>query len=324
MSHEGLTKPSQDLEGRVAAWLASEADAEVPDWLLVSVSEITRGQPQERRLGSRLTGGIARLVPWMGAGTGQRLDMMGALRLVGAAVIVVAISLGTALGIPAVFRSLSAPGPGSPAEAAHATELFEVTLDGDAIPEDLAGVLFFRKVYPTDQEVAYGPGFVPPNTFVRYVESGELAIRPRSDVQVIRAGGSWTDAEVVAADEEALLLPGDTFVMQDVPFEAFGSEALGSMTTPGEDARVVGFAIRESSRCCSMTHSGMQSPWYHTLVKGVEALRGEPVTLALLRWDVPAGAVLPPLEDGLLALRVVDVGTDHGDRRARRAIVRRT
>ena len=184
MSDEGLTTPSDDLEERVSAWLASEAAAEVPDWLLVSVSEITRDQPQERPFASRLAGRIARLAPWMGAGTGRRLDTMGALRLVGAAVIVVAIGLGTALGVPVVFRSDSPPGPGAPAEAARATELFEVTLDGDAIPEELAGVLFFRKIYATDQDVSYGPGFVPPNTFVRYVESGELAIRPRSPVQV--------------------------------------------------------------------------------------------------------------------------------------------
>jgi hypothetical protein len=237
---------------------------------------------------------------------------MGALRLFGTAVIVVAIGLGAALGVPVVFRSESPPGPGAPAEATRATELFEVTLDGDAIPEELAGVLFFRKIYPTDQDISYGPGFVPPNTFVRYVESGELAIRPRSSVQVIRAGRSWAQAAVIAADEEAVLVPGDTFVMDDVPYEAFGSEALGTMSTPGEDARVVGFAIRESSRCCSMSHAGMRSPWYHSLVQGVQDLRGEPVTLGVIRWDVPAGAELPPLEDDRLALRAVDVGTITG------------
>ena len=116
----------------------------------------------------------------------------------------------------------------------------------------------------------------------------------------------------MAADEETVLVPGDTFVMHDVPYGAFGSEALGTMSTPGEDVRVVGFAIRESSRCCSMSHSGMRSPWYHTLVQGVQELRGEPVTLGVVRWDVPAGAELPPLEDDLLALRAVDVGTITG------------
>ncbi len=92
-----------------------------------------------------------------------------------------------------------------------------MTLDRDAIPEDLAGILFFRKIYPTDQTISFGRGFVPPNTFVRNVESGTLAITPRSAVQVIRAGTTWADAEVVAAGKEALVGPGDTFVMQDMP-----------------------------------------------------------------------------------------------------------
>ena len=142
----------------------------------------------------------------------------------------VAIGIGAVLGIRVSFRSTPVTAPGTPADVAQATELLEVTLDGDAIPQDLAGILFFRKVYPTDQEIAYGRGFVPPNTFVRYVESGELAIRPRSDVQVIRAGTTWAEAEIVGAGEEAVVGPGDTFVMQDIPFDAYGSEALGTMS----------------------------------------------------------------------------------------------
>ena len=235
-----------------------------------------------------------------------------ASRVALAAVVVVAVALGSVVAIPLVFRPAPAPAPGVQAALAQPETLVELTLDGDAIPEDLAGILFFRKVYPTDLDIAFGRGFVPPNTFVRYVESGTLAITPRSAVQVIRAGSTWAEAEIVAAGKETLVGPGDTFVMQDVPFDLLGSEALGTMSTPGEDARVVGFAIRESSRCCAMTHAGMQSPWYHTLLQGIEGLRGRPVSLRITRWDVPSGADLPPLQDGTLALRAVDVGTISG------------
>jgi hypothetical protein len=131
-------------------------------------------------------------------------------------------------------------------------------------------------------------------------------------VQVIRAGTSWAEAEIVEAGDDVVVGPGDAFVMQGVPLEAYGSEALGTMTTPGDDARVVGFAIRESSRCCSMTHAGMQSPWYHTLLQGVQELRGTPVRLRIARWDVPPGADLPPVDDAVLALRAVDAGTISG------------
>ena len=312
MSKMGPTIPLEVLEGRVAAWLESEPGVEFPDWLLTSVFEVTRHEPQQRRLGQRL----ARLAGWLarGPGTagGRRTDRLSALRVVTAAVFVVAIGIGAMLGIRASFRSTPVTAPGTQADVAQATGLLEVTLDADAIPEDLAGVLFFRKVYPTDHDVAYGRGFVPPNTFARYVESGELAIRPRSEVQVIRAGTTWAEAETVEAGEEAVVGPGDAFVMQDIPFDAYGSEALGTMTTPGDDARVVGFAIRESSRCCSMTHAGMQSPWYHTLLQGVQELRGAPVSLRIARWDVPAGADLPPVDDGALTLRAVDAGIISG------------
>jgi hypothetical protein len=64
----------------------------------------------------------------------------------------------------------------TPDQEATPTELVSVTLDENAIPEQLAGILFFRKIYPTDATIAYSPGFIPPNTFTRYVESGELAI----------------------------------------------------------------------------------------------------------------------------------------------------
>jgi hypothetical protein len=147
---------------------------------------------------------------------------------------------------------------------------------------------------------------------VRHVEDGELAIRPRSEVRIIRAGSGWSAAEVVGAGEEAVVGPGDTFVMEDIPWDEYGSEALGEMWTPGADARVVGFAIRESSRCCAMTHAGMRSPWYHTLAHGVDALRGSPVTLRLSRWEVAPGAELPLPDAGALLLRAVDEGSISG------------
>lgn len=193
-------------------------------------------------------------------------------------------------------------------QVASPTELLSITLDESAIPEQLAGVLFFRKIYPTDADIAYSPGFIPPNTFARYVESGELGIRPLSETRVVRAGSAWANAELVPAGDETVVGAGDTFVMQDVPWDEHGPQALGEMWTPGEDARVVGFAVRESSRCCSMSHSGMSSPWYGTLVAGVAELRGQPVTLRIVRWDVPLGAGLPVPSADVPTIRFLDSG----------------
>ncbi len=187
-------------------------------------------------------------------------------------------------------------------------ELAAVTLDAEAIPEDLAGVLFFRKVYPTSSEISYSGGFVPPNTFARYVESGELGIRPLSETSVVRAGTTWDDAELIAGGDETVLQAGDAFVMHEVPWDEYGPQALGEMWTPGEDARVVGFAIRENRRCCKMSHAGMQSPWYGTLAEGVDALRGNPVTLRIDRWEVPAGEVLPATAADVPTIRFLDAG----------------
>lgn len=304
--------PHGGLEERVEAWLESESGTEVPDWLLAAVFAQTRSMPQQRGARQRLARLAERLASLvrLGDGPAQRLPV--GSRIVVTALVVIAVVLGSVVAIPAVFRPAPAPAPGVQAALAQPETLAELTLDGDAIPEDLAGILFFRKTYPTDQEISFGRGFVPPNTFVRHVESGSLAITPRSAVQIIRAGTTWAEAEVVAAGKEALIGPGDTFVMQDVPYDLLGSEALGTMATPGEDARVVGFAIRESSRCCAMTHAGMQSPWYHTLLQGIQELRGDPVSLRITRWEVPPGAALPPLEHGTLALRAVDAGTISG------------
>jgi len=205
--------------------------------------------------------------------------------------------------------SLGVTTSGDTAEMAVAEELFAVTLDEDAIPEQLAGVLFFKKQYPTDQEISYSSSFIPPNTFVRYVEAGELGISPKSETQVLRAGAAWPDAEMAAAGAEAVVGVGDAFVMTDVPYDEFSHDALGEMWTPGEDAQVVGFAIRESSRCCAMTHSGMISPWYSTLSgSGVEELRGQPVTLRILRWDIPPATSLPPSADEHPTLRFLESG----------------
>lgn len=194
------------------------------------------------------------------------------------------------------------------AQVAASEELVSVTLGGDAVPEDLAGVLFFRKVYPTDAVISYSGGFVPPNTFARYVESGELGIRPVSETSIVRAGTTWEDAELVAGGEETVVRAGDAFVMHEVPWGEYGPQALGEMWTPGDDARVVGFAIRETSRCCSMSHAGMQSPWYGTLVEGVDAFRGDPVTLRIDRWEVPAGEILPATAADVPTIRFLDAG----------------
>jgi len=226
------------------------------------------------------------------------------MRTICVSIITVALLAGSAIDV--VGQSETETGPGT---AATVDELFSVTLDEAAIPEDLAGILFFNKLYPTDMDITYGPGFVPPNTFVRYVETGELGVRPNSEIVVMRAGADATDAEVLAAGEEAVVAPGDTFVMTDIPYDEYGLEALGEMWTPAEDAEVVGFAIRETSRCCSMSHAGMISPWYVTLSgSAVDEMRGQPVTLRVLRWDVSPGDSLPLSAETGAMLRFVEEG----------------
>ena len=191
------------------------------------------------------------------------------MRTLCVSLIAVALLAGSAIGVAGQSEVETRP-----AAIASVDELFSVTLDEAAIPEDLAGILFFNKQYPTDLDITYGPGFVPPNTFVRYVETGALEVRPNSAIMVMRAGAESTDAEVLAAGEETVVAQGDTFVMADIPYDGFGPEALGEMWTPAEDAEVVGFAIRETSRCCSMSHAGMVSPWYVTLSgSAVEEMR---------------------------------------------------
>jgi hypothetical protein len=299
--------PFDGLEARLAAWLEAEARGEFPEELLTATLEVTRGERQARSLASR----IASLV--FGAPSRRATSAGVCSRRLAAAAAVIVIALGAVVATSfrqAPWRDPAQPPAGAP--AAQASDLFAVTLDADAIPDELAGILVFRKVYPTDREISYDEGFVPPNTFVRHVEEGELGIRPRSEVRIIRAGSSWSEAEVVAAGQDTLIGPGDTFVMQDIPWDEYGPQALGEMWTPGEDASVVGFAIRESSRCCAMTHTGMRSPWYHTLVQGVDALRGAPVTLRLSRWEVPPAAELPAPVETALALRAVDEGQISG------------
>jgi hypothetical protein len=122
--------------------------------------------------------------------------------------------------------------------------LFEIDLGADALPEDLAGVLVFRKVYPVDSEISYNASFIPPNTFVRYIESGQLGLRPHAEMSIIRAGDT-PSVEIVPAEHEVVVGPGDTFIQGDLPYEEYGADALGSIWHEGsEDATVVGFAIR--------------------------------------------------------------------------------
>ena len=235
--------------------------------------------------------------------------MFSALRVTVAAVLLALVGVGLWAGL-AIDPP---PGPATPVSDQQAprptpTELFSITLDEDALPENLVGVLFSRKAYPTDKEIMYTAGFKAPNTFVRYLEAGELGIRPKSTTQIIRAGSSWDQAEVLAADEEAVVGAGDTFVMHEIPFDEFGPQALGEMWTPGDDATVISLAIREAKTCCAMTHPGMDSIWYHTLATGVDELRGSPVTLRVLRWDIPVGATTTETVASLPTLWVLGSG----------------
>lgn len=307
MNEHTLRDERHSFEELLADWLECEAVGEAPDRLLESTFEATRHEPQHRGLRMWLARFAAATARRGGGARKRRFEVMTAFRVATAALLIAAMGTTLVLTLregpptdPAGVTDMSA-------EDAQVTSLFEVTLDAEAIPDALAGILVFRKIYPTDLDISYVGGFIPPNTFVRHVESGELGIRPVSEVRIIRSGSSWADAEIVAAGDEAVVGPGDTFVMHDVPWDEYGPQALGEMWTPGEDVRVVGFAIRESSRCCAMTHAGMQSPWYHTLLNGVQELRGQPVTLTMLRSEIPVGAELPQLP-AAPTLAAVDAG----------------
>ena len=145
--------PHGGLEERVEAWLESESGTEVPDWLLAAVFAQTRSMPQQRGARQRLARLAERLASLvrLGDGPAQRLPV--GSRIVVTALVVIAVVLGSVVAIPAVFRPAPAPAPGVQAALAQPETLAELTLDGDAIPEDLAGILFFRKTYPTDQEI---------------------------------------------------------------------------------------------------------------------------------------------------------------------------
>jgi hypothetical protein len=196
-------------------------------------------------------------------------------------------------GMPVVAQDASSPATSS--EGMTIEPLFDITLGADSLPQELSGVLVFRKVYPADQEISYGAGFIPPNTFVRYVESGSLGLKPHSEMIVIRDAATAPLEESVTAESETTVEPGDVFALTDLPYDEYGKDALGTMWHEGtEDAQVVGFAIRESSRCCAMTHSGMRSPWYATLSGGkLEAMIGQPVTVTMRRLHLEPGATLP-------------------------------
>lgn len=229
--------------------------------------------------------------------------MLSATRIAAAAAILAIVSTGLLFTL--ADDPATTPGGGG---AIEPSELFAITLDGDAIPEEFVGVLFSRKSYPTDMDITYTPAFLPPNHFIRHIEAGELAIRPNSETQVVRAGSTWEEAEVVEAGEEALLGPGDTFAQLDIPWDEHGIDALGEMTTPGEDAVIVSLAIREQERCCSMSHPGMVSRWYHTLQQGVAELADGPFRMRVLRWELPVGASMQQTAPTVPSLWAVDAG----------------
>lgn len=221
------------------------------------------------------------------------------------AAVIVCLSLALT---PAMAREPS-PAP-SRLDGVTVEPLFAFTLGEDALPAELSGVLVFRKVYPADQEISYTASFIPPNSFVRYVESGQLGLRPHGDMTVIRGGVTPPTVETVSAGSDAIVSPGDTFVMTDLPYDEYGKDALGTMWHEGaDDATVVGFAIRESGRCCAMTHSGMLSPWHATLSGDeLEAMIGHPVTFRMDKLHLEPGATLPLVADESPTMRLVDAG----------------
>jgi hypothetical protein len=206
------------------------------------------------------------------------------------AVMLVCLALGGAAALAQEASSSATSSAGLTIEP-----LFDVTLGAEALPQELSGVLVFRKVYPADQEISYGADFIPPNTFARYVESGSLGLKPHGEMTVIRDASTAPMVERMAAESETTVEPGDLFILSDVPYDEHGKDALGTMWHEGtEDAQVVGFAIRESSRCCSMSHSGMRSPWYATLAGDrVEAMIGQPIIVTMRRLYLEPGTILP-------------------------------
>jgi hypothetical protein len=201
--------------------------------------------------------------------------------------------------------------PASPIEGVTVEPMFVVDLGEEALPEELAGVLVFHKVYPIDMEIAYTGGFVPPNTFVRYVESGQLGVKPHAAMTIIRGADGASTTEAVAPEAETIIGPGDTFVQSDVPYDQYASGALGTMWHEGDaDAVVYGFAIRESSRCCSMTHAGMVSPWHDTITaESLAPLIGKPITVSMERLRLDPGATLPLSADQPPTMWLVEAGT---------------
>lgn len=215
-----------------------------------------------------------------------------------------------ALALPSASAQVTSPAA-SPLDGVTVEPLFAFTLGEDALPAELSGVLVFRKVYPADQEISYTASFIPPNSFVRHVESGRLGLRPHGDMTVIRGGTTTPTFETVTAESDATVSPGDTFVMTDLPYDEYGRDALGTMWHEGaDDATVVGFAVRESGRCCAMTHSGMLSPWHATLSGDeLEAMIGHAVAFRMDKLHLAPGATLPLVADEPPTMRLVDAGT---------------
>lgn len=224
------------------------------------------------------------------------------------AAIAAVVICGSAFGATSTAQEPSGAGTAPP--GAVVETLFDLTLGEDAIPPDLAGVLVFRKQYPASMDIGYSSSFVPPDSFVRYVESGELALRAHSPIVVLRGTTSPPTMEEIPAEVETTVRPGDTFVMQRVPYEAYAQDALGAMWHPGDrDAQVVGFAVRSSDRCCSMTHAGMVSPWHATLSGDrIAAMAGIPVTFRMSRLHLEPGATWSIPTDEPPTMRLVDGG----------------
>jgi hypothetical protein len=296
-----------DLEQRVSRWLESEARGELPDWVLDEALTQTRTEPRQTPFATRLRSLRRPGRPGREPHANRGITMFTTLRAAVVALLIGIVGLGAALVI-SVERS-SPPVPAAESAASiEPVELLDLTFDGGIIPEEFVGVLFSRKAYPTDQEITYTNSFLPPNTFIRQVESGELRIRPNDVTQVIRAGKSQAEAEVVGAGEETIVGPGDTFIQRDVPWAEFGKDALGEMWTPGEDAVIFSLAIREQDRCCAMSHPGMRSRWYHTLTGDIADLAADDLRFLVQRWELPAGQSLTYTAETTPSIWAVDAG----------------
>ena len=321
----------------VAAWLESESGAEVPDWLLAAVFDQTRHDaPAARRAAAPgPAGGATRLAVRRATEPAAAPDRSASLasswppsswsRWSSVPWSPSRLSFGRRR------RPLRASRPRSPSRRPW----LELTLDGDAIPRGpgrhpvLPQGLSDR---PGDRLRARVRAARTPSSATS--SPGRWPSRPGRQCRSSGPARTWADAEIVAAGKEALIGPGDTFVMQDVPFD------LPGLRGTGDDGDARRRRPRRRLRHPRVEPLLRHDPRRDAVALVSHAAAGGPGAAwrPRSRCASPAGTCPPAptcrrSSDGTLALRAVDVGTISGTivparrgvrgRRATRADVRR-